>query len=140
MTALQKGHITRERATALFRRLPVKGAVVCWSGGMVMLTGVGAAALAQPASAVAAGNVVGVADANADNRTGADGAINVDVREGVFLMSNDASDPLTIADIRAACYVTDDNTVSKTNGGNTKPQAGTVYDIDPSGAVWVKFD
>lgn len=130
MTALTKSRLTRQREGSR-RRLPVAASVAVWQGAMVALSG----ALAVPADATAAHRVLGVAQATADNRLGAAGALSVDYERGVFLMENDAADPLTAADIGAACYVTDDQTVCKTAG--TKPQAGKVFDVDPSGRVWV---
>jgi hypothetical protein len=138
MAALQKAHLIRERMSTLLRRLPVAASTVCWSGGIVALSGSGANAVAVPASANNALKVVGVADSNADNRQGAAGAISVDVKLGTFLFDNDPNDPIAIGDIDAACYVTDDHTVSKTSNSGAKPRAGTIFDVETSG-VWVKF-
>ena len=135
MTALQKGHLVSQRARSSVRRGLVAAATVCWEGGMVALSG----SYFVPASANPALRVLGVALGNADNRLGGNGAVTVDYSRECTLMNNDASDPLAIADIGNACYASDDNTVAKTNAGGTKPQAGTVYDIDPSGGVWVRF-
>ena len=140
MTALQAGHIVRERAENRARSLPIAASTVCWEGGMVALSGTGSAAVAVPASANSALKVVGVCDATTDNRLGSAGALAVPTRVGTFLMNNSATDPLAIGDIGSACYAADDNTVSKTNGSGTQPQAGAVFDIDaPTGNVWVKF-
>lgn len=140
MTALQAGFQVKERAEARTRNPPIAAAVVCWEGGMVALSGVGAAAVAVPASANVALKVVGVCDTTTDNRLGVAAALNVPTRVGTFLMNNSPTDPLAIGDIASPCYAADDNTVSKTNGGGTQPQAGVVFDIDAlTGNIWVKF-
>lgn len=61
-------------------------------------------------------------------------------RPGVFRFANSAAgDAITSADIGAACYIVDDQTVAKTNGANTRSAAGAVEDVDAEG-VWVRFD
>lgn len=139
MSALVASRLVKELATTTTRRVPVAAATAVWEGGMVTLSGAGAAAVAVPASANAALKVIGVAMADANNLTGAAGALTVDAKVGTFLMNNDATDPVALGDIGAAVYASDDNTVSKTNGGNTKPQAGFLWNLDPSGGVWVRF-
>jgi hypothetical protein len=139
MAALTTGRLVKQLADKTTRRFGVAATTVCWEGGMVGLSGVGAAAVAVPMSAAANLKCVGVADGTADNRTGVAGALTVDVDLGLFLMNNDANDPVTIADIGNPVYASDDNTVSKTNGGNTKSQAGVLFNIDPTGAAWVLF-
>jgi hypothetical protein len=49
-----------------------------------------------------------------------------------------AADLIAKADIGASCYVVDDQTVAKTNGGGARPRAGKVFDVDEYG-VWVDF-
>ena len=41
------------------------------------------------------------------------------------------------ADIGGDCFIADDQTVAKTNGGNTRPLAGKVVGLD-GGNVWVR--
>jgi len=81
----------------------------------------------------------GVALNYADNSLGADGAlvVNVDKRPHRFANSA-AADLITIAQIGDNCYVVDDQTVAKTNGGGARPVAGLIIDVDDAG-VWVKF-
>jgi hypothetical protein len=143
MTALQAGRIVKQLFTARERQFPVAAATVCWEGGMVALSGAGSAAVAAPATVATGLKIVGVATANADNRLGAAGALNVDVASDVALMNNSATDPLALGDVGSPCYAEDDNTVSKTgaigSGSPTQSQAGLVWAVDASGAVWVKF-
>jgi len=82
---------------------------------------------------------VGRAAESVDNTGGAADALQVPIDKGVFQFANSAGDPITVADIGNACYIEDDETVSRTNaGGNTQSVAGTIYDVDANG-VWVKF-
>ena len=139
MTALAASRLVKELATATTRRFPVAASAAIYEGAQVALSGAGGAAVAVPASANAALRIVGVAMADGNNLNGAAGAVNVDVKLGVFLMNHDAGDPLAIGDTGAPCYVTDDNTVAKTSASNSKPQAGVVWSIDASGGVWVRY-
>jgi len=143
MTALVASRLIKELATVTTRRFPVAANAAVWEGGMVALSGAGAAAVAVPASANVALKVVGVAQADANNLGGAAGALTVDAKVGTFLMNNSATDPLALGDVGAPVYAVDDNTVSKTGapaaGAPTQPQAGWLWSIDPSGGVWVRF-
>lgn len=61
-------------------------------------------------------------------------------RPGTFRFANSsAGDLITKADIGAACYIVDDQTVAKTNGTNTRSPAGIIDGVDSLG-VWVRFD
>lgn len=82
----------------------------------------------------------GRAEEYVDNTAGANGAVSVLVSKGVFRFGNSAAgDLITIADIGNDCYIVDDQTVAKTNGGATRSVAGKVFDVDSDG-VWVKFE
>lgn len=72
-----------------------------------------------------------------DNTAGGNGDAFVMVRRGkAFPWANSAADAVTQASLGRACYVEDNQTVAKTNGANTRSQAGIVVDIDADG-VWV---
>lgn len=61
-------------------------------------------------------------------------------RPGTFRFANSsAGDLITVADIGAACYIVDDQTVAKTNGTNTRSPAGIIDGVDAQG-VWVRMD
>ena len=61
-------------------------------------------------------------------------------RPGVFRFANSsAGDLIVTADIGAACYIVDDQTVAKTNGTNTRSPAGIIDGVDSLG-VWVRMD
>jgi hypothetical protein len=68
------------------------------------------------------------------------GATSIRYRSGIFRFANSsAGDLITKADIGAACYIIDDQTVAKTNGTNTRSPAGVIDGVDALG-VWVRFD
>lgn len=57
----------------------------------------------------------------------------VEILTGSFLMANGTgADAFAATDVGAACYVVDEQTVGKTNGTNTRPQAGTMLPWDPT--------
>ncbi len=61
-------------------------------------------------------------------------------RPGTYRFANSsAGDLIVTADIGAACYIVDDQTVAKTNGTNTRSPAGIIDGVDALG-VWVRFD
>ncbi len=61
-------------------------------------------------------------------------------RPGTFRFANSAAGDLIVtADIGAACYIVDDQTVAKTNGTNTRSPAGIIDGVDAQG-VWVRMD
>ncbi len=61
-------------------------------------------------------------------------------RPGTFRFANSSDGDLIVtADIGAACYIVDDQTVAKTNGTNTRSPAGIIDGVDAQG-VWVRMD
>lgn len=94
---------------------------------------------AKPGATATTLIAVGIAQEQADNSAGADAAIKVKVRRGVFRLGNSsAGDAITLADIGADCYIVDDQTVAKTSGSSTRSIAGKVVNVDSDG-VWVRF-
>lgn len=89
-----------------------------------------------PASADASLHVVGVAEEEVDNSSGAAGALTCAPRKGVFYLSNSATtDAVSDADIGRPCYVVDDNTVARTSNGGARPAAGIVAGVDSFGVA-----
>jgi hypothetical protein len=81
---------------------------------------------------------VGVAQERLSSTTA--GVTPIRYRPGVFRFANSsAGDLITKADIGAACFIVDDQTVARTNGTNTRSPAGAVDGVDAQG-VWVRFD
>lgn len=145
MSALAAPRIVKQLASATRRLFPVAANTVIWEGAMVALSGSGSSAVAVPASANSALKIVGVATGdnnlayNGNNLGGAAGAVQVAAEIGVFLMNNSSTDPVALGDIGASVYAADDNTVSKTSNSGAQPVAGVLFNLDPSGGVWVKF-
>ncbi len=119
------------------REEPVAAGALLYAGALVMRDAAGRITKGS----VALGCVgVGRAEARIDNTAGAAGAINGRVRPGIFRYANSAAGDLIVqADVGAACWIVDDQTVAKTNGGATRSKAGIVERVDAQG-VWVRFD
>jgi len=115
---------------------PVAAGETGFAGAITCVTSAGFAA---PGTTSTTLKTVGVAQATADNNPGLDGAIQVEVRRGVFRFDNSAAaDLIALADVNADCYIVDDETVAKTNGTATRSIAGKVRDVDADG-VWVEI-
>jgi hypothetical protein len=124
------------RRTGEFLEPPVAADTVIYAGSLVALDG----GYAVPATASTGISVIGVSDERADNAGGADGAINVKVRRGLFRFANSTSgDLITLSDVGADCYVVYDNQVGKTDGSGARPAAGKIVDVDSLG-VWVEVN
>lgn len=105
-----------------------KGALVSLEGGY-----------ARPARTNTTDLVAGVARKTVDNLGGLAGALDVEVRRGLFTFENSAAaDAIAQDDVGLLCYVVDDQTVALTNGGATRGAAGRILGIDPSGKVLVQ--
>lgn len=73
-----------------------------------------------------------------DNSYGNNGDKLVVVRPGIYAWKNSSgADAVTQADVGSTCYVVDDETVAKTDGGGTRSAAGVVIAVDQDG-VWVR--
>ena len=152
MAALTSSRNTPEMADGgRIRVLNVEANTTIYLGSMVAIN---AAGNAVPASATTTTanpqKVIGRAEyvingtpgQNAANNPGAAGAIQVAVRKGVFLFSQDNS--VTAAAIGSQCFALDDNSVTAADraAGASVQQyaaAGEVVAIDSSGEVWVDF-
>lgn len=83
----------------------------------------------------------GVAEEDADNTGGADGALSVNLRQGVMNLTNGASgDALADGDAPCACYFLDNQTVGKlpSDGAVNHSRAGVFLGIDPDGVGQAK--
>jgi len=112
---------------------PVAAAKKIYEGSLVVLNATGYAEPGTTATTLAA---AGRAEAQVDNSSGADGALTITVRRGVFRFSNHG-DAVTRTEIGKSCYIVDDQTVAKTSGTSTRSVAGKVIDLDSAG-VWVE--
>jgi predicted metal-binding membrane protein len=131
--------LAKERNTPMrdpsINAFPVAAAVKIFQGSLVALS---AAGLATPGATAATLTAAGRAEETVDNTSGAAGAVMVTVRRGVFQFKNLAGDPVVQADVNKPCFIVDDETVAKTNGGATRSQAGIVRGVDTAG-VWVEI-
>lgn len=129
-TALSAGRNTLPRA-GVDMSLTMASNVIIYAGSMVCVDSSGKA---NPAADTSGFAVVGRADETVDNRTAVYVATKkIKVARGVFRWEN--ADSIVAADIGKIVYVTDDQTVNKTGGGQNII-AGAVIDVDSSG-VWV---
>jgi hypothetical protein len=117
--------------------VPVKANHRIYKGGLVVR--LAADGLAESGAAGTTFKTVGVAEDEANNLGGAAGAIRVRCRRGVFRFKNSSAGDLIVqADFLKDCFVVDDETVAKTNGGSTRSVAGRVMGVDAAG-VWVEI-
>lgn len=130
---------TQDRNTpqreALDFEFPMAAGAKCYAGSIGVISATGYLTKGATATGLKA---VGVFQAQADNTGGAAGAIKGKVRRGCFRFANLAADLVALTDVGADCYIVDDNTVAKTNGGATRSVAGKVRSVDSDG-VWVDF-
>ena len=115
---------------------PVAANVRIFGGALVAINAAGFAVPGQAANGLKG---AGVAEARADNTGGAAGDIRVRLNLLPSQFDNSAAaDAITLADIGSDCFIVDDQTVAKTNGGGVRGRAGKVFDVDADG-VWVDF-
>lgn len=135
MTALTKGRNTRELAGEVFD-FPVLAATTCFEGGIAVLD---ASGWCKPGVTGTGLVCVGSFKRRADNSGGGNGAINASVKAGTYQFGNSTStDAITKAEIGDNCYIVDDQTVAKTDGGGTRSIAGRIVQVDTLG-VWVEM-
>ncbi len=113
--------------------LPVKANTKIFDGSLVALDATGYAVPGATADTLIA---AGRAEVFVDNTGGADGAVSVKVRRGVFKFDNDDTDPVTAQDIKKDCYILDDETVTMLAVGTSV--AGKVIGLD-NGEVLVEI-
>ncbi|WP_031438181.1 hypothetical protein [Methylobacter tundripaludum] len=125
---------TKERLGDI-EEYPVKAATTCYQGGMAVLN----AGYAAPGTAATGLVAIGRFEETADNSAGAAGAIKARVKRGKFLFANSAAgDAIAQADVGAACYIVDDQTVAKTDGAGSRSRAGHIVAVETAG-VWVQI-
>ncbi len=133
MTALSADRNTPRRETTK-RQIPVAAGVKLHAGAMVAIT---AAGYLAPVTAVATLKGAARNARLVDNTGGAAGAVTAEQELGTFRWENSAAaDLITRADIGSDAYGVDDQTVAKTNGGDTRSVVGKIADVDDQG-VWV---
>lgn len=136
MTAQTKDRDAHQKATGKLFSDPVKASTKIFGGSLVCLD---ASGWAVPGSTATGLIARGVALKQADNSSGANGAINAETEQGIFPFENSASaDEITRAEIGDLCYIVDDQTVAKTDGSSSRSVAGRIVDLDTTG-VWVEI-
>lgn len=134
MPALTTDRRTVERSGSI-RELGVRAGVTVYAGAMAAVDVDG---WVVPAAAVLAHRVIGRAEARVAGGA-VHGAERIRVVTGIYRYGNSAAgDLITRAAIGQPAYVVDDQTVALTSAANTRPVAGTIFDVDADG-VWVRF-
>jgi predicted RecA/RadA family phage recombinase len=116
----------------LEKAYPVKTNTKIYAGTMVAVDGNG---LALPAADAANLKVVGIADVTADNSAGADGAILVKVRRGLFRLP---ATSITQAMVGKVMYVVDDQTFDDAKGTNGI-KAGRLMEYIGAAEGWIEI-
>lgn len=132
MAALKAPRDTNEiMSGATSIELPVKGATTIYQGSIVAIDANG---FAVPGKKAAGLKAAGRAEATIENN-GKDGEAVVRVKRGVFVFENTATaaNKLTAADVLGACYIEDDQTVTKLAAGASV--AGLVIRVDDDGVA-----
>ncbi|HEY1029758.1 MAG TPA: hypothetical protein VGE28_19255 [Pseudomonas sp.] len=116
---------------------PVAANALCRAGTIAVVDATGFVKEAVTGLGLTA---VGIFEHLVDNRIGADGEEKAQVLRGFARLENSAdADEITAADMFKRCYIVDNQTVAKTDGGGTRSIAGIVDSVDEVG-VWVLID
>lgn len=135
MAALTADRNTPQRANQNYG-FGVAATTKLWAGSIACINASGFLTKGAVATTLVS---VGVVQETVDNTAGANGAVTAKVDRGTFRFANSsAGDLIADTDINALCYIVDDQTVAKTNGGSTRSVAGTIMKVDADG-VWVRF-
>lgn len=135
MPALTADRNTPSRDNVDFS-LPVAASTKLWAGSMACLNASGFLTKGAVSTTL---KTVGVVQETVDNTLGANGAVSGKVRRGCWKFANSsAGDLIAAADWGAQCFIVDDQTVAKTNGGSTRSVAGIIRHVEADG-VWVEF-
>ncbi len=99
------------------------------------ITAVNAAGYALPAADAVGLKVIGKAEEQVDNSSGANGDKTVEVRrKKAFIFKNSGTNAVTIAHLFTNVYVEDDETVSS-SGGTNSIVAGKCLDVTSEGVL-----
>ena len=113
--------------------VPVAANVRIFAGSLVVATATGFAAPGYTALGL---SYLGRAEESVDNRGGAAGAAQVEIRHGkAFCWANDGT--VTQAQMFKPAYIVDDETVATADAGGTRSAAGRIVGVDADG-VWVE--
>lgn len=130
----QEERQTPLRELGLFA-VPVKANAVLTAGFAAVVDATGYAVAATATTGLV---YLGRYEDSVDNTGGADGDVQVFVRNTcAFQFANSSSDPVTQASFGLPCYLADGETVAATDNAGTLSKAGRVVGIDENG-VWVE--
>lgn len=144
MAALTQNRDTKQKGRLPvheFNSFPVKAGVKIYKGALVVLN----AGYLAPATVATTLISMGRAEEFIDNTGSAvDGQdasgnpLECPVTHGSFLWANSAAgDLIAQTEVGKACYIVNDQTVAKTDGGATRSIAGKVTRVEAAG-VWVE--
>ncbi|ANK79394.1 MAG: hypothetical protein TEF_00270 [Rhizobiales bacterium NRL2] len=134
MTALSADRNT-PLIDGVFAQYNMLAATLIHAGSLVMMDANGRA---QPGATATAKVAIGRAEERVDNSAGANDALTVRVRAGVFRWANsEGGDAIAKADIGSVCWIVDDQTVAKISDTGARSPAGVIRDVDAQG-VWVE--
>ncbi|MDO9016671.1 MAG: hypothetical protein Q8S73_43005 [Deltaproteobacteria bacterium] len=120
-------------------RLPVAAATLLYSGALIMGNALGYAANAVEGAGNGDLVVHGIACRRVDNSAGAAGDLSVDVERTIADFTNGTgTNAITIADVGRMAYAIDNQTLSRHNGGNTRPCVGRIHSITATGRIMVE--
>ena len=115
--------------------LPVAAAEIIYQGCLVAYDTAASEALSAITTQADTAKVVGIAAATVDNRTGAKGALKVEVYSGLVRLVNDGN--VTAAHLFRTVRVIDDHTVGVAAGTNADRAAGLLVALDSTTHCWV---
>lgn len=136
MAALAADRNTARRENRMFVD-PVAAAVKIFAGSIIVLD---AAGNAKPAITGVGLIARGRAEEQVDNLAGIAGAKTIKGERGIFACKSDGT--LARTNIGKTVYLVDDQTVAATDGTATRSAAGTLKDLEGSGATataWVEI-
>ena len=116
--------------------LPVAASTEIEAGHMVAVTSAG---YAVPVGDTPGHVVMGVAQENIDNLTGANGDLTVVIRrKNAFKLGNSGTAALAQANVGNTAYVEDSETLTTVAGATNDIAAGTILAVESDG-VWVEI-
>lgn len=132
MPALSTARNTKELAGNVFG-VPVAAATTCHQGGLAVLN----AGYAAPGTTAVGLIALGRFEETAVAVSAGDASVRI--KRGIFKFDNSsAGDAIAQADVGADCFIVNDQTVAKTNGGSTRSRAGKIVGVESDG-VWVQI-
>jgi len=140
MTAMTSARLTPMRPDCAPKHViqpQVHDGVVIWEGGLVVLD----KGKAAPGRSGAGLTVLGIARDTVDNRTYPTALYRrtrrVSVVSGIAQLENSGgADAIGEADVGELCFMVDDRTLARTDGGGTRSPAGRVHEVERH-RVWV---